>query len=180
MESPAVAIRTQGLVVGYGATEVLHGLDLMLPAGQWCVLLGPNGSGKTTLMKTLLGLLVPTRGEAHVLGREMLSLSTWPIDRQGLALMKLFDGHILLMFATTLAIPGLLRGVTECESLSGALFLLACAAQYFGHILSAYFLAFGFMAVGASLYVRVWGASTPLTAFVPLWIGAGLVPIAPL
>jgi ABC-type multidrug transport system ATPase subunit len=70
MDSSPVAIQTNDLAVGYGATEVLHGLDLTLAMGQWCVLLGPNGSGKTTLLKTLMGLLVPTRGQASVLGRD--------------------------------------------------------------------------------------------------------------
>jgi ABC-2 type transport system ATP-binding protein len=68
MDASPVAIQTLDLAAGYGATEVLHGLNLTLATGQWCVLLGPNGSGKTTLMKTLMGLLVPSRGQAFVLG----------------------------------------------------------------------------------------------------------------
>jgi branched-chain amino acid transport system ATP-binding protein len=47
---------------GYGATEVLRGVDLTVPAGQVVALLGPNGAGKTTLLRTCSGLLPPTSG----------------------------------------------------------------------------------------------------------------------
>ena len=49
-----------GLRSGYGRTEVLHGVDLRVPAGKAVVLLGPNGAGKSTLLRTIAGL-VPTR-----------------------------------------------------------------------------------------------------------------------
>jgi branched-chain amino acid transport system ATP-binding protein len=38
------------LVAGYGATQVLHGLTLDVPAGGVTALLGANGAGTTTLM----------------------------------------------------------------------------------------------------------------------------------
>jgi iron complex transport system ATP-binding protein len=63
-----VAIACAGLRVTLGAREVLHGVDLQLPAGRWTALVGPNGAGKTTLLKTLAGLL-PAQGEVQLLGR---------------------------------------------------------------------------------------------------------------
>ena len=45
---------------GYGRTEVLHGVNLRVPAGRAVALLGSNGAGKSTLLKTIAGL-VPTR-----------------------------------------------------------------------------------------------------------------------
>ncbi len=62
------AIHVDKIKAGYGRKEVLHDLTFAVPAGKWCVLLGPNGSGKTTLMKTLMGMLSPFSGEASVLG----------------------------------------------------------------------------------------------------------------
>jgi branched-chain amino acid transport system ATP-binding protein len=51
---------------GYGATEVLRGVDLTVPSGQVVALLGPNGAGKTTLLRTCSGLLPPTSGRVLV------------------------------------------------------------------------------------------------------------------
>ena len=62
------AFEARGLQVALGGREVLHGIDLVLPAGRWTALVGPNGAGKTTLLKTLAQLL-PFRGELAVLGK---------------------------------------------------------------------------------------------------------------
>jgi ABC-type lipoprotein export system ATPase subunit len=55
-----------GIRHGYGDVEVLHGIDLDLPAGQLVALLGPSGSGKTTLLAIAGGLLTPTAGTVHI------------------------------------------------------------------------------------------------------------------
>ncbi len=65
MSQAVLSIRD--LVKCYGKVRALDGVNLDVPAGP-VGLLGPNGSGKTTLLKLLLGLLVPTDGEAKVLG----------------------------------------------------------------------------------------------------------------
>ena len=65
MSETVISIRN--MVKCYGAIRALDGFDLDVPPGP-VGLLGPNGSGKTTLLKLLLGLLVPTEGEATVLG----------------------------------------------------------------------------------------------------------------
>ena len=62
------AFEARGLQVALGGREVLHGIDLVLPAGRWTALVGPNGAGKTTLLKTLAHLL-PFRGELAMLGK---------------------------------------------------------------------------------------------------------------
>jgi ATP-binding cassette subfamily C protein len=52
----------------YGATEVLRGVDLVIPAGSFVTVTGESGSGKTTMADLILGLIRPTRGEILVDG----------------------------------------------------------------------------------------------------------------
>ncbi|HXA81029.1 MAG TPA: ATP-binding cassette domain-containing protein, partial [Opitutaceae bacterium] len=61
-------IETKQLTRRYGRLEAVHDLTLAVPAGSVFALLGPNGAGKTTTIKLLMNLLVPTAGEARVLG----------------------------------------------------------------------------------------------------------------
>jgi ABC-2 type transport system ATP-binding protein len=65
-DTPIIA--TSGLVKSYDGVEALAGLDLVVPRGSICGLLGRNGAGKTTTLKILLGMAFPTRGTAHVFG----------------------------------------------------------------------------------------------------------------
>ncbi len=50
----------------YGELEVIHGIDLSIPEGQFVVLLGPSGCGKTTLLRMLAGLEKITKGEVSI------------------------------------------------------------------------------------------------------------------
>jgi branched-chain amino acid transport system ATP-binding protein len=51
-----IELAVQGLRAGYGAVEVLHGIDLEVPQGALTALLGPNGAGKSTLLSVVAGL----------------------------------------------------------------------------------------------------------------------------
>jgi ABC-2 type transport system ATP-binding protein len=64
----ALIIETTGLRKTFGTVEALRGLDLRVPRGAICGLLGRNGAGKTTTIKVLLGMVRPTAGEARVFG----------------------------------------------------------------------------------------------------------------
>lgn len=70
MTSPHVGpvVETSKLVVHRGTTEVLHGVDMSLPAGSVTGLLGPSGCGKTTLIRALVGVQRVTSGGLSVLG----------------------------------------------------------------------------------------------------------------
>jgi putative ABC transport system ATP-binding protein len=55
--------------------EVLHSLNLDVPAGEFLALMGPSGSGKTTLLNLIGGLDQPTEGEVTVAGERVDKLS---------------------------------------------------------------------------------------------------------
>jgi ABC-type multidrug transport system ATPase subunit len=68
MTTEDVVIETRGLSKRYGDLDALRELDLRVPAGSIYGYLGRNGAGKTTTIKTLMGLIRPTAGEARVFG----------------------------------------------------------------------------------------------------------------
>ena len=61
-------IETSDVHKSYGGVHALAGLDLRVPRGAICGLLGKNGAGKTTTIKVLLGMVQPTSGRASVFG----------------------------------------------------------------------------------------------------------------
>jgi branched-chain amino acid transport system ATP-binding protein len=64
-------LRIESLAGGYGATRILHGLDLSVASDGVTALLGANGAGKTTLMKTLAGVLPASSGRIFFRGEEI-------------------------------------------------------------------------------------------------------------
>ena len=64
-------LRCRALTVAPGATAILRGVDLTVPAGTRAVLVGPSGAGKTTLLRAIAGLQEIAEGDIHVGGRSM-------------------------------------------------------------------------------------------------------------
>jgi ABC-type polar amino acid transport system ATPase subunit len=65
-----VVVSLTGIRKSFGATEVLHGVDLTVHAGEHVVIFGPSGSGKSTLLRTINLLEEPSEGSVRVLGVE--------------------------------------------------------------------------------------------------------------
>jgi putative ABC transport system ATP-binding protein len=61
--------------------EVLKGINLEIPQGDFLALMGPSGSGKTTLLNLIGGLDAPTGGEVEVDGLQVSSLSGSRLSR---------------------------------------------------------------------------------------------------
>src|SRR4029079_1580772 len=61
---------------GKQKVEVLHGLTLDIPQGDFVALMGPSGSGKTTLLNLIGGLDQPTSGEVSVGGNRIDQLGS--------------------------------------------------------------------------------------------------------
>ena len=69
MTTPSdAAIRLDGVVKRYGATEALSSLSLVVERGEMFGLIGPDGAGKTTAIRLMCGLLHADAGEVRVLG----------------------------------------------------------------------------------------------------------------
>jgi branched-chain amino acid transport system ATP-binding protein len=64
-------LSSNDLDVSYGDLQALWGVSLDVQAGEIVALIGPNGAGKTTIMRTLAGLLFPTRGSIVLDGRRV-------------------------------------------------------------------------------------------------------------
>jgi len=65
---PALAVR--GLTKSFGGRPAVAGLDLDVPTGSFCGLVGPNGSGKTTTLRMAAGLQRPDGGQVWVCGHD--------------------------------------------------------------------------------------------------------------
>lgn len=72
---PEAVVRLASLWKSFGAQEVLRGVNLAVPPGQTCVILGPSGSGKSVILKHIAGLLRPDKGEVHFFGVRTDTLS---------------------------------------------------------------------------------------------------------
>jgi len=64
-------IETKNLTKYYGDIRGIENLSLQVKKGEIFGFLGPNGAGKTTTIRTLLGLLKPTSGEAYILNKNI-------------------------------------------------------------------------------------------------------------
>lgn len=65
----------QDVVAGYGAGDILRGVDLEVSAGTVTCLIGPNGAGKSTVLKSVSGLLRPRLGAVRYKGEDINRLS---------------------------------------------------------------------------------------------------------
>ncbi|MBV7484376.1 ABC transporter ATP-binding protein [Bordetella sp. BOR01] len=77
----------QAVQSGYGASQVLFGVDLEIGAGQVVTLLGRNGMGKSTLLRTLFGQLPLRSGTIRFAGHDIGGWTPDRIARAGLAIV---------------------------------------------------------------------------------------------
>ena len=63
------AVQLSGVRKSFGATAVVHGVDIDIADGEFCVLVGPSGCGKSTLLRMIAGLENISGGEIRIGGR---------------------------------------------------------------------------------------------------------------
>ncbi len=64
-------IHVHELTKVYGALTAVQGLSFHVPPGEILGLVGPNGAGKTTTLRSLAGIIPPTRGEIRIAGQDL-------------------------------------------------------------------------------------------------------------
>jgi putative ABC transport system ATP-binding protein len=100
----SAAVAAHDLVRRYGqgdaAVDVLRGITLDVPTGQFCAVMGPSGSGKSTLLHHLAGLDVPTSGTVALAGHDLTKMD----DR---ALTRLRRDHVGFVFQSFNLLPTL-------------------------------------------------------------------------
>src|SRR6478609_7855761 len=77
----------RGIRKAFGATVALDGVELSVPAGEICGLVGENGAGKSTLMAILAGALSPDAGSMAIGGEAYAPRSPIEARRAGVAMI---------------------------------------------------------------------------------------------
>ncbi len=78
-------LEVEGIETSYGAVRALKGVSLDVNPGEIVTLLGANGAGKSTTIRTITGLVRPSRGRISFMGREITRLDPEDIARLGIA-----------------------------------------------------------------------------------------------
>jgi branched-chain amino acid transport system ATP-binding protein len=85
MSAPLLAV--EGLEAGYGAAQVLFGMDIEVRRGEAVTLMGRNGMGKTTTILALMGMVRPKAGRIAFEGRAIDGLPSYRIAQVGIGLV---------------------------------------------------------------------------------------------
>ncbi|MEY4695944.1 MAG: urea transporter ATP-binding subunit UrtE [Pseudomonadota bacterium] len=80
-------LKTTGLTLHYGGSQILHGIDFEARAGEVTCLMGTNGVGKTSFLKALAGTHPRSGGRLEVDGQEVGRVPPQAMARRGLAVV---------------------------------------------------------------------------------------------
>lgn len=84
LEGADAHFRVEGLQVGYGKTEIVHGVSMTVNRGDIAVIVGPNGAGKSTFIKGCMRLVTVFGGQVHLEGKALGDQSTEDLVRAGI------------------------------------------------------------------------------------------------
>jgi len=79
MAEAGILLKLRSVSKNYGATAILHDIDLDVRDGEFITILGPSGSGKTTILRLIGGFTQPSGGEILLDGRDIAAM---PINQR--------------------------------------------------------------------------------------------------
>ena len=100
----------------YGKSHILHGVSLQIDAGEIVCLLGRNGVGKSTTLKSIMGLVRPSRGRVLFKERAIEGLPPYRVARLGLGYVP----EERRIFPTITVRENLLMGIKGSRAKNGA------------------------------------------------------------
>ena len=103
----------KGVEKTFGATRVLHPIDIALADGEFLVLVGPSGCGKSTLMNLIAGLEEPSAGRIVLGGKDITEVG--PADRNISMVFQSYALYPNMSVADNIAFPLEMRGVAKAE-----------------------------------------------------------------
>ena len=80
-------LKTTGLTLHYGGSQILHGIDFEARAGEVTCIMGTNGVGKTSFLKALAGTHMRSGGTVEIDGEEVARARPQDMARRGLAVV---------------------------------------------------------------------------------------------
>jgi branched-chain amino acid transport system ATP-binding protein len=80
-------LKVRNLRAAYGASQVLHGVELDVAAGEVVTLLGRNGMGKTTSVSSIIGVMEQRQGEIELAGRRIDKMPSHAVAKLGIGLV---------------------------------------------------------------------------------------------
>ena len=114
---------------GAQKVEVLHGIDVEIPKGDFVALMGPSGSGKTTLLNLIGGLDTPSSGSVSVAGQRIdqfgaAQLAKWRAENVGFV-FQFYNLLPVLTAQKNVELPLLLKKMGAAERAKRANLALA-------------------------------------------------------
>jgi branched-chain amino acid transport system ATP-binding protein len=78
-------LQLEGVDVMHGQRQTLFGLSMKVESGEFVTVLGANGAGKTTTLRTISGLMKPSRGRIVFDGKDIAGLAPSAIVKMGIS-----------------------------------------------------------------------------------------------
>ena len=103
----------QNVVKSFGETDVIHGVDIDIQEGEFCVLVGPSGCGKSTILRMIAGLENATGGEI-LIGSEDVT-KTDPADRGVAMVFQTYALYPHMTVRKNIAFPLRMAGLSSAE-----------------------------------------------------------------